>query len=1190
MNDFIISVKKVSLCVSLLLSTGYIYSQITVRADILLDKKWKTVACDTNKEAYKGFENPGFNDSSWSVTDIPHNWDRYEGYRRLKHGNRHGFAWYRKEFEISEKYTGKRIFLWFEGVGSYAIVWVNEKMAGHHAGGRTSFTLDITCLVNFDSINVIALRADHPARIRDLPWVCGGCSDEWGFSEGSQPMGIFRPVHLIVTDQVRIEPFGVHLWNDTSVNEQSATINIETEIKNYGNKPRNIINRNYFKDASGKCIAETKSAITINPGSPHTIKPDSFLIERPHLWFPDDPYLYQVVSTLIEDGKVIDEVVSSYGIRWIRWPDVSKNEKGRFYLNGNPVFINGTAEYEHNMGKSHAFSAEQIRARVMQVKEAGFNAFRDAHQPHNLRYQHYIDSIGLLWWPQFAAHIWFDNEAFRQNFKTLLADWIKERRNSPSVILWGLENESSLPEDFAKECSDIIRELDPTASGQRKITTCNGGTGTDWNVIQNWSGTYGGDPEAYATEIKRQLLNGEYGAWRSIDFHMEGPFDQNGSWSEDRMTQLLEMKVCLAESVSDKCCGQFQWLLSSHENPGRIQNGEGFRDIDRVGPVNYKGLMTVWGEPLDVYYMYRAYHVSADKDPMVYIVSHTWPDRWLAPGIKDSIIIYSNCDEVELFNDIKSMSLGRKVHNGGDSRFQWDSVDIRYNILYAAGYVNGKAVAEDCILLNHLPEAHDFAASGSYDADILTPETGFNYLYRINCGGPDYQDTFGNLWSADRHKSVDSTWGSRSWTDEFKGLPPFYGSQRRTFEPVKGTADRKLFQSFRYGLDMLQFEFPVPDGEYHLELYFAEPWYGRGGEADYAAWRIFDIAVNDRVVLKNLDIWKEAGYNRALKKTIDVNVTGGYLKISFPEVISGQAIISAIAVATESQHVIPASGSPGVTGCLKVFEGNRADKWSVQRWLDTGDKQYSDNNVTFGYLPSYLYGCEWIRTPAKLDDKGDTLATFKITKKSDIFIARSATNEKLPSWMYGYKPVEASLFNDLKGGTGYRLYSRRLPSGSTVILGAGDENEGMMYTVIIRPVTNIAEPSDQRPARHYRAEDASISGQGIRTGFSDDARYLEIFKPDDNVIEWEIYVGLAGDYALLISYMNSSANNVSACLTILNDEKIIAVKKDFEFPGTGTSWQTITINSDSQINAGKYTLKLTLPGGATLKIRELTVQ
>ena len=101
-------------------------------------------------------------------------------------------------------------------MGSYASVFVNSKYAGKHAGGRTTFTLDVTGLIikNGNSLNEIFVNVSHPANIKDLPWVCGGCSDERGFSEGSQPMGIFRPVHLIVTNDVRIEPFGIHAWAD----------------------------------------------------------------------------------------------------------------------------------------------------------------------------------------------------------------------------------------------------------------------------------------------------------------------------------------------------------------------------------------------------------------------------------------------------------------------------------------------------------------------------------------------------------------------------------------------------------------------------------------------------------------------------------------------------------------------------------------------------------------------------------------------------------------------------------------------------------------------------------------------------------------------------------------------------------------------------------------------------------------
>ena len=97
----------------------------------------------------------------------------------------------------------------------------------------------------------------------------------------------------------------------------------------------------------------------------------------------------------------------------------------------------------------------------------------------------------------------------------------------------------------------------------------------------------------------------------------------------------------------------------------------------------------------------------------------------------------------------------------------------------------------------------------------------------------------------------------------------------------------------------------MPDGQYRVELYFTEPWHGTGGsdKTDCEGWRIFDIAVNDSVVLDNLDIWAESGHDGALKKVIYTTVKNGQLEISFPEVKAGQALISAIAIATDKSGV-----------------------------------------------------------------------------------------------------------------------------------------------------------------------------------------------------------------------------------------------------------------------------------------------
>lgn len=765
--------------------------------------------------------------------NVPSNLDDYYGYRQLKHGNLHGTATYEKHFSV-HKQTGKRYFLQLEGVGTFATVKVNRKSYPKELVGRTSFTLDISDALR-EGDNALNIKVEHPAMQTNNPWPCGGCSSEWGFSEGSQPFGIFRPVSLIETDEVRVEPFGVHVWN----NEACDSVFVDTEVKNYSDHEQTIEVISKLALSSGKTAFRQTGKITLKAGETQVVRHQAKVSDA-HLWSITDPYLYTLSCIIKREGKTIDDVATPFGIRTISWPvlrqkqaalrgDSTQMDKkdGRFYLNGSPVFINGTCDYEHLFGQSHAFSHEQIASRVKMMRQAGFNAFREAHQPHNLYYQQLLDEQGMLFWSQFSAHVWYDTSAFRKNFKRLLRRWIKERRNSPSVILWGIQNESVMPKDFTEECAAIIREMDPTAQTMRAITTCNGGEGSDWNVIQNWSGTYGGTADKYDQELKQpnQLLNGEYGAWRTLGFrssdaeklHVGDAKALSKAYTEDAFVSLLGKKAMLAESARDSVCGHFQWLFVSHENPGRVQPDEAYRRIDKVGPFNYKGLLTPWEQPTEGFYWYRNHYTKVQPDTL----TPTAADR---------------------------------------------------------------------------------------NRNLLKPAEGYTYLYRLNCGGDAVTDSYGSEWEQD-----DSVY-SHSWAERF-GMNPFTASQGHITSRIHGLKssseashhaaahDAKLFQYFRWGRHALNYQFAVPDGEYRVELYFAEPWLGKheGAGIDCEGERIFDVAINDSVVVDDLDLWAEAGFAGACKKVVDVKVKGGLLTISFPEVKVGEAIISAIAIAAKGE-------------------------------------------------------------------------------------------------------------------------------------------------------------------------------------------------------------------------------------------------------------------------------------------------
>jgi hypothetical protein len=1047
------------------------------RQNISLNDNWLTIATNNDKVLPVNTYQTAIT-ADWKKVNIPHNWDQYEGYRRLLHGNRHGDSWYRKTFTTKQNRTGKRFFLFFEGVGSYATVYLNNKKVGEHIGGRTTFTLDVTDVIKTDgTANQLAVRAFHPSNIKDQPWVCGGCSDERGFSEGSQPMGIFRPVHLIVTNDVRIEPFGVHAWADVSAKE--IKLNIATTLKNYSQQKRNIVVEHRLLDANRKEINKiVEQRITVEKGT--VVEHKSGIVNLTSaikLWSVENPYLYKIITTVKENNVVLDKTETDFGFRTVNW----KNATNQFILNGKPVFLNGIAEYEHLLGQSHAFSKEQIVSRFKWIQAAGFNAFRDGHQPHNLLYGQLCDEKGILWWTQLSAHVWYDTKEFRENFKQLLREWVIERRNSPSVVLWGLQNESKLPEDFARECMELIRSLDPTASSQRLVTTCNGGSGTDWDVPQNWTGTYGGNPATYDDDVKKQVLIGEYGAWRTIDLHTEGGFNQNGVLSEDRMVQLMEQKVRLAESVKDSSAGHFFWLLTSHDNPGRVQGGEGLRELDRIGPVNYKGLLTPWEEPTDAYYMFRSNYADKNKEPMVYIVSHTWPNRWMKPGIKDSIYAYSNCDEVELFNDINGSSLGMRKKNGIGTHFQWGKANIQYNVLYAVGYVNGKAVTKDTIVLHHLPQSPNFKKLYANAKPVTKAAAGYNYIYRINCGGAAYKDENGNTWLADKGFAT-------SWAKQFPEVPTNFASQRRTFSPIKGTTDWKLFQTFRYGKEQLQYELPLPDGDYLVELYFIEPWLGIGGGINAKGMRFFDVAINGKTVIDDLDIWNEVGTNTALKKMVKVNVKGGKVIISFPESKSGQAVISAIAVASLKKSIKSATAS-------SLISKLSCNDCTEQSWLDIGDKVFANENIYFNSLPSNLYGADWLQLKNK---SGADRISFSAREDLDLFIAAKQSAQQ-PT---GSEFTKTEIITDEAGGTSYKVYRRRLLKDQSTII---DLNQHSL--IAFSPVNKMQPAYDLKPVTSYRTN-VAIVGEGM-TKDSVNGRLCAVIKTNAAAtMQWPVQTGV----------------------------------------------------------------------------------
>lgn len=756
---------------------------------------------------------------------VPHNWDDYHGYRQHFHGCLHGTAVYTRKLEVS-KQDSERVFLVFKGAGSYLGVKVNgQSIVSHLAAGRCVQTVEVTKAVR-NGANDLEVVCEHPSDIRDMPWVCGGC-DICG-CESPEPLGLFRDVKLVVTGSSRLVPYGFHIWPDAACEKAFVEVEVDAGRIPLGDLWLRITCRDLGIKEMVSCMEETGGVVR-----------REFPIKDAKRWSTDDPKLYTFRVQLVDAAGVLqdrDEVRT--GFNTVRWPRPGDQDH-RFFLNGNPLYLHGASETDHRLGKSIAFESEEIDARVAEYRKLGMNIFREGHEPHDHRYHERLEESGILWWPGFSTHEYVDTEEFRENFRRLLTQFVRERRNSPALALWGFQNESTLPVEFAKECVALVKKLDPRCGEHgRLVVTCNYGSGADWNVMQNWSGTYIGYGRTlltYEKDLVRDdhLLNGEYGAYRLAGWHSDPdePWDVHGPYTEEHQARILYEKIMRGWSVRDRVCGQLMWPFFSHQDPGRgAAVDEGYRLIDKLGGINYKGLYTCWGRRVEAWYLYYAYgfHLQAGDLDEVRGQPLSW---WLKEGHR-------------LAEPETAAPLSLRPQPG-------------------TVYI------------------HRFNCGGDTFRDS------FGNVWRAD------DSRYVSSWAADADLQLDGyrlipVLGSQ---DEVEGAVKNVVAR-----------DQGLFRSFRYGRERLRFEFPAPpNAACTVEMYFVEPGsYGRmfdiaiNGTTVERKFRIADAAPERNAVRRSWKIrtgadgmirisFPRVSVNQALVSAIAISTDADSAKLLAPE-------------------------------------------------------------------------------------------------------------------------------------------------------------------------------------------------------------------------------------------------------------------------------------------------------------------
>ncbi len=379
-----------------------------------------------------GAEQPGFYDKDWRILDLPHDYSIEQPFDSLNPtgtGGAYAFGgvgWYRKSFILKPRSNGKRVVIRFDGIYRNSDVWIN----GHHLGfrpyGYSSFSYDLSAYLNpVGSPNVLAIKV-NTAEQPNSRWYTGA--------------GIYRHVWLLITDETHLVPGGVFVKTH-SVEPGLARLASSSEIKNNSKEIRNLVLKSIITDPGKDEAAAQTSFFVLHPGDSILVEQE-FEVQNPALWSTSSPNLYSYNCTLWEGNKLLDQYESKIGIRTFRFdPDSG------FFLNGNPLKLNGTNNH-HDGGPLGAACLKPTFVRQLTLlKEMGCNALRMSHNPPAPELLQVADSLGFLVIDEIFDEWTMGKREkgyapFFENWHQRdVTDWIRRDRNHPSVIAWSLGNE-----------------------------------------------------------------------------------------------------------------------------------------------------------------------------------------------------------------------------------------------------------------------------------------------------------------------------------------------------------------------------------------------------------------------------------------------------------------------------------------------------------------------------------------------------------------------------------------------------------------------------------------------------------------------------------------------------------------------------------------------------------------------------
>lgn len=432
-----------------------------------LNGRWRFYYCAAPFEAPEHFFAGSFDDRQWAESPVPGYWQMF-GFGQPNYSNvnypfpvdppyvptENPVGLYRRCFDISKGWKGRRIFLNFDGVNSAFYVWLNSQLVGFSKGSRLPSEFDITPYVNTGS-NCLAVQV--------FQWSDGSYledQDMWRMS------GIFRDVYLLAVPMVHIHDARILTGFDEGY--LNATLSLTVKVRNYNQEQvRGCTINMKLMDPAGLAVMEDCLVTNMR------IESDSEQefgwqaeIKSPLKWNAEEPSLYTLLLSLMDSGgKAMEVQKIRVGFRQVEVRDQ------RLLINGCPVKLRGVNRHEFHPDFGHMVPYETMVQDILLMKRHNINTVRTCHYPNDPRWYDLCDEYGiyLIDEADLETH-GFGYEAldiparlpvWRDAFVDRAVRMVERDKNHPSVIIWSLGNESGYGSNH-DAMADWIRSVDQT--------------------------------------------------------------------------------------------------------------------------------------------------------------------------------------------------------------------------------------------------------------------------------------------------------------------------------------------------------------------------------------------------------------------------------------------------------------------------------------------------------------------------------------------------------------------------------------------------------------------------------------------------------------------------------------------------------------------------------------------------------